>query len=833
MDTKCPKCQTSNPSDSKYCKECATPLPSPQDIEVTETIETPKEELTTGSTFAGRYQIIEELGKGGMGRVYKVLDKEINVKVALKLIKPEISAHNETIERFRNELKIARDISHKNVCRMYDLNKEEGSYFITMEYISGEDLKSFIRRSRQLAIGTAITIAKQVCEGLSEAHKSGVVHRDLKPSNIMIDKEGNARIMDFGIARSLKAKGLTGAGVMIGTPEYMSPEQVEAKETDQRTDIYSLGVILYEMVTGRRPFEGDTPLSIAVKHKTEPPPDPRDFNAQVPEDLSRMIHRCMEKDKENRYQGAGEVLSELMRIEEGIPTTEREVPQSEAITSKEITERIGWSRWKKLIPYLGSALLLILIIAAMIIFLPVHQESIDTIAVLPLENLSGDPGQEYLADGMTDALIAELGKIRTLNVISRQSVMQYKGSTKPMPEIAQELNVDGIVGGTVLRIGERIRITAQLVNARKDRHLWADGYERDLSDILSLQREVARAIAGEIRAKLTPEEEIQLASVSEVNPEALDLHLRGLHFFTDGTIEGLQRSIGFFQKAIEKDPAYARPHVGVAAYYWALGFYDALPPGEAFPKAKEAAEKALRMDENLAEAHVVLAYVKLMFDWDWAAAEEGFRRAIELNPNSARAHEGYATYLAIQERHDEALEEIERARRLDPLSLSTRNAHANILSMARYNDQAIEELNKILEMDPNYLMAHAWLAANYRAKGMFNEALAEIKKWSELSGEDDATIATVAQTYGYLGKRDEAKKLLDKVLELSEQRYVPPFDIAEIYLSLDQKDQAFEWFEKAYEARDHWLIFLKIHPVSERLHTDPRFKALLKKIGFE
>ncbi len=833
MDVECPKCKTENTSDSEFCKKCATPLPSSKEIPVTETLETPKEELTTGSLFAGRYQIIEELGKGGMGKVYKATDTDIKEKVAIKLIKPEISTDKKTIERFQNELKFARKIRHKNVCQMYDLNKEEGSYFITMEYVSGEDLKSFIRRSRQLAIGTAITIAKQVCEGLSEAHKSGVVHRDLKPSNIMIDKEGNARIMDFGIARSLKAKGLTGAGVMIGTPEYMSPEQVETKETDQRTDVYSLGVILYEMVTGRLPFEGDTPLSIAVMHKTEPPPDPRDFNAQVPGDLKQVIHKCMEKDKEIRYQSVGEVLSELMKIEEGIPTTEREIPKPEAITSKEITARIGWSRWKKTIPFLGVALLLIMIISAILIFLPGRREVIDTIAVLPLENLSGDPEQEYLADGMTDALIAELGKIGTLSVISRQSVMQYKGSTKTMPEIAQELNVEGIVGGTVLRVGERVRITSQLVDARKDRHLWADDYERDLSNILALQSEVARAIANEIKVKLTPEEKIQLVSVREVNPEAYDLLLRGTHFLWDGTFDGLQRSIGFFQKAIEKDPGYAEPHVGVAAYYWALGFYDALFPEEAFPKAKEAAEKALRMDENLAGAHVLLALVKMMYDWDWAAAEEEFRLAIELNPNYATAHEGYALYLASQERHDEALEEMERARMLDPLSLNTWETHANILGMARYYDQAIEELNKILEMDPNFLRAHAWLATYYRAKGMFNEALAEIKKFSELSGEDDAMIATVAQTYGYLGKRDEAKKLLDKVLELSEQRYVSPFDIAEIYLSLDQKDQAFEWFEKAYEARDHWLIFLKIHPVSERLHTDPRFKALLKKIGFE
>ena len=337
MAIHCPKCQFDNTSDSKFCKECGTHLPSIEDIDVTATIEAPKEKLTTGSTFAGRYQIIEELGKGGMGRVYKVLDKEVNAKVALKLIKPEIAKDKKTIERFRNELKVARDIAHKNVCRMYHLGKEKGAYYITMEYVSGEDLKSFIRRSGIISVGKAISIANQVCEGLSEAHRLGVIHRDLKPQNIMIDKEGNVRIMDFGIARSLRAKGITGSGVMIGTPNYMSPEQVDGKETDQRSDIYSLGVILYEMVTGRAPFEGDTALSIAVKHKTEAPDDPRKYNEQLSEELCQIILKCLEKDKDIRFQNAGELRKALLDIEQGISTTEKIIPEKKPLTSREIT----------------------------------------------------------------------------------------------------------------------------------------------------------------------------------------------------------------------------------------------------------------------------------------------------------------------------------------------------------------------------------------------------------------------------------------------------------------------------------------------------------------
>jgi serine/threonine protein kinase len=342
MEVKCSNCGIENTQDSEFCKKCGTQIGKPEAKSVpTQTLEAAKEELTTGSTFAERYQIIEELGRGGMGRVYKATDTKIKEKVALKLIKPEIASDKKTLERFGNELKIARKITHKNVGKMFDINDAEGTHFITMEYVSGQDLKGLIRQSGQLGIGTALSIAKQVCEGLAEAHKVGVIHRDLKPSNIMIDREGSVRIMDFGIARSLKEKGITGAGVMIGTPEYMSPEQVEGKEVDQRSDIYSLGVILYEMVTGRVPFEGDTALTIAVKHKTEEPKDPKELNSQLSEDLSKVILRCLEKDKDKRFQSAGEVRAELTNIEEGIPTTEQKIPERKPLTSREITVQLN------------------------------------------------------------------------------------------------------------------------------------------------------------------------------------------------------------------------------------------------------------------------------------------------------------------------------------------------------------------------------------------------------------------------------------------------------------------------------------------------------------
>ena len=836
MTVKCPKCHSENPDTLKFCGECGTQLSSLKDFhpEVTETLQTPIRELTTGSTFAGRYQVIEELGHGGMGRVYKVQDTDIKEKVALKLLRPEITLDKEAVERFSNELKLARKISHRNVCRMFDLGRAEGTTFITMEFVPGEDLKSFIHRSKQLSTGTALSIAQQVCEGLEEAHRLGVIHRDLKPGNIMIDKDGDAKIMDFGIARSLAGKGITGAGVMIGTPEYMSPEQVEGKDIDQRTDIYSLGVILYEMVAGRVPFEGDTPFTVGVKHKSEMAKNPREINPQIPEGLSGIILRCLEKDREKRYQNAADVRSELAKIERNLPTTDRIVPMKKGLTSKETTVKFNIK--KILVP---TSIVLFLAVAAFLIwhFVP-KKESVPattakkSIAVLPFEDLSPNRDQAYLCDGITDELINRLINIESLSVPARTSVFSLRGKGLSIQEIGKRLNVDMVLEGSIRKAGNRLRITVQMAAVADGFPVWSEKYERNEEDIFNLQDEISLEVVDKLKIKLLGKEREALVKRHSNNLEAYNLYLQGLYFYGKRTEEDIKKAIEYFEKAIEIEQDFALAYAGIAECYSTLPYYSTFPSSVALQKAKEVSIKALEIDDSLAEPHLALANANMALNLDWTAAETEFRKVINANPNYMKAHYLYALLLMYSARNEEAIREMKKALELDPISLIINRNLGELFYYARQYDEAIDALQKTIEMNPNFSEAHAYTGLIYMQKSMYEEALKELRKEIEIAkGRHPIVESWLGILLARTGKIEQAKKIANDLSARSSREYIPP-SWGMLYFALGENEKGFELMEKAFQERDVWLFWIIRDPLCDGVRSHARFKALLSKMNF-
>ncbi|HEY3204735.1 MAG TPA: protein kinase [Thermoanaerobaculia bacterium] len=781
----------------------------------------------------GPYEVLSPLGAGGMGEVYRARDTRLGREVAVKVLPASLSTDPDRLRRFEQEARAAGVLNHPNITAVHDIGTHEGAPYVVQELLEGESLRSVLAGGC-LSPRKSIDYAIQVAQGLAAAHEKGIVHRDLKPDNLFVTKDGRVKILDFGLAKLTRQGGQTeeqtGAptqtatqpDVVLGTLGYMPPEQLRGQPTDQRSDIFSFGAILYEMLTGQRAFRGvSTADTISSILREEPPLSGARANASPA--LERIVRRCLEKSPEERFQSARDLAFALQEA------SSASLPLRFVASPPPRSRSVLWPM------SLGLAALLAVLFAVNVghvrerLFGRGHSGRIHSLAVLPLANLTADSGEDYFVDGMTEALIADLAKIEALRVISRTSVMRYKGTRKPLPEIARELNVDAVVEGSVLRSGDRVRITAQLIDAPTDRHLWAESYERGMRDVLTLQSEIARAIAGEIRIKITPQERTRLAGSRPLDPEAHDLYLKGRYHWNKKTAEGFQKAREYFEGAIAKEPTYAAAYAGLADTYSGLGYY-VLAPREAMPKARAAALKALELDDTLAEAHASLGNVRHNFDWDWTGAEKSFRRAIELNPGYATAHQWYSLHLGDLGRSEQALVEARRALELDPLSLIVNHNLGLQHCFARQFDQAIAQYEKTLEMDPNFAVTHWALGSAYGAKGMYPEAVAELERLRALTGRTPSVIAYLGNVRARSGERQEALRLLEELETISKQKEVSA-ELAILYAGLGDRDRAFACLEKAYAERSGAVPGLKVYPEFEPLRSDPRFADLLRRLG--
>jgi TolB-like protein/Tfp pilus assembly protein PilF len=775
-----------------------------------------------------------------MGEVYRARDARLGREVAIKVLPAEFSADVDRLRRFEQEARAASALNHPNILTVHDIGTQDGAPFVVSELLEGETLRERLSLGA-LASRKAVDYAVQVARGLSAAHEKGIAHRDLKPENLFVTKDGRVKILDFGLAKLTRPEPASGPGtqaptvthgtepgVVMGTAGYMSPEQVRGEAADQRSDIFSLGAVLYEMLTGNRAFRGGSAVETLNAILKDDPAELSQAGREVSPALERIIRRCLEKSREERFQSARDLafaLGEATSAAASSPATAEVVRPKTMPVSRLVVVAIG------------VVALLAALVAGNVagirkrILGGAAPGRIRSLAVLPLENLSRDPDQEYFADGMTEALITDLAQIRSLRVISRTSVMGYRATKKPLPQIARELNVDAVLEGSVQRSGGRVRITAQLIEAPTDRHVWAKSYERDLRDVLSLQSEVARAVASEIRAAVTPAEQTRLANARPVDPEIHELDLRGTYVLNNAASEkDLRKAIGLFQQALAKDPADAPAYVGLAFGYASLtDFY--LPPRETMPRAKAAAVRALELDDTLADAHTALGWVHTAYDWEWSSAEMEFRRALELNPSSAYAHDGYANYLTVVGRSEEAVAELRRARELDPLSVSIHSDALNAYSNLKRYAEAIERARIILELDPNNGFAHAQLALVYVQMGRRSEAVSEAEKAIQNS-DSPLNHATAGTALAAVGETGRARRLLGQLMEVSKKRYVCPYEIGLIYVGLGDKDEAFRWLEKGYQDRSICMQYAKQDPRMTPLHGDPRYEDLLRRLAF-
>ncbi|MEK6337137.1 MAG: protein kinase [Acidobacteriota bacterium] len=829
-------------------------------------------------TLLGRYEIRSKIGEGGMGEVYLAQDKKLERKVALKILPEEVASNQERMGRFVQEAKAAAQLNHPNIAHVYEIDEADGRHFIAMEFIDGETLRECILGG-QTDLRKLLRYLQQVAEGLAKSHAAGIAHRDLKPDNIMITRDGHAKILDFGLAKLIEPQGhktesekqlaseidtvlQSMPGVIRGTAGYMSPEQARGKtrEIDHRSDIFSFGCILYEAATGRKAFEGRDALDSQHKIVYAPTPVIKEANPTAPDDLQRIVRRCLAKDPEDRYQTIKEVVIELRDVRrqlEGAGTDTSVPPYTATMTTSSLGSDTGGSRSlsstaggspaslstrassaeyivtgikQHKLAAIIVAIALVGGIVALVAYLRTRTSpaAIESIAVLPFVNTSGDPTADYLSDGITESLINNFSQFSGLRVVPRSTVFRYKGQQIDPQEIGRKLGVHAVLTGRIVQHGDTINVQTELIDVDRNSQLWGEQYNRKLADIQAVQGEIAAQILERLRLRLSNEDKQNPKRYSPP-PEAYQAYLKGRYYFFQHKEDSYQKAIDSFNQAIRLAPNYARAYAGLASTYTEISS-GYIPPTEAMPKAKEAVNRALALDSSLPEAHVALAEVYWWGDWNFPAAEQELKQAIQLSPNDPMIHVEYANFLARLGRAEEAMTFANKALQMDSISPFVNGNLASVLYFTRQSDRLLEQANKMLEMDPNSTVAHIWIGRAFMQKKDFEKAIPELRKAVDPQSGDG--LAQLGYSLAMAGRKTEALKVISDLEALSARRYSSPVRVACVYVGLGEKERTFEWLEKGYTGRSDHLTRLKTEPMFDSLREDQRFIDLLRRIGF-